>query len=101
MSSGGMLTAVVPALLLAGCASYSWYNPDVAPEITARDTEECRRQASYVVNTELMGDDPLWDGIGRHHRGPWMPVSGLELEQDAFRRCMRVKGYALVRDPKL
>jgi hypothetical protein len=44
-----------------------------------------------------MADDPFWPGIGPHW-GPSIPVSGLALEQDVYRRCMTFKGYALVKD---
>src|ERR1700694_4147261 len=82
--------------LLSGCASYSWYNPNVPPEIAERDSEECRQQAAYLVNTTLMANDPFWLAPDPLRWGP--PVSGLALEQDMYRRCMTSKGYALVKD---
>jgi hypothetical protein len=93
-----LLTLVGMASLLAGCASYSWYNPNVPPEIAQRDSEECRRQAAYLVNAQLMADDPFW--WGPRYWGPGPPVSGLALEQDVYRRCMTFKGYTLVKDPE-
>jgi len=93
------LTVVGIASLLAGCASYSWYNPNVPPEIAQRDSEECRQQAAYLVNTRLMADDPFWWGPGSRRWGPALPVSGLEMEQDVYRRCMMFKGYTLVKNP--
>ena len=92
-----LVTIVAFAGLVGGCASYSWYNPNVPPEIAARDSEECRQQAAYLVNMQLMAKDPLWPGA---YWGPSLPVSGLELEQDVFRRCMTFKGYTLVKDPE-
>jgi hypothetical protein len=93
---------VALALLLCGCGTYSWYNPNVPPEITQRDSEACREQARQLVTWELMDDDPFWDRPGwRHHRAPWGPMtSGLAMEQDVYDRCMRSKGYALIKEPK-
>jgi hypothetical protein len=98
----GTPAVVLLATLLAGCASYSWYKPNVPPEIAQRDSDDCRRQAAYRVNTELMADDPFWWGPGHRYWGPppGIPVSGLALEQDAYRRCMNFKGYTLVKDPE-
>lgn len=95
-----LLVIVAFAPLVAGCASYSWYRPGVPPEIAARDGEECRQQAAYLVNAELMAYDPLWPGSTYWGWGPTFPVSGLAMEQDVFRRCMHFKGYELVRDPE-
>lgn len=72
------------------------YNPNVPPEIAERDSQECRRQAAYLVNTTLMADDPFWLAPDSLRWGP--PVSGLALEQDMYRRCMTSRGYALVED---
>jgi hypothetical protein len=94
-----IIAVVAFALLSAGCATYSWYNPRVPPEIAQRDQAECREQASRLVNWELMDDRPFW-GFG-WNRGPFVPTtSGLAMEQDVFDRCMRYKGYALVENPK-
>jgi hypothetical protein len=89
------------AFVVSGCATYSWHHPTVPPEITQRDSEECRDRSRRLVALELMGDDPFWWGPGwRYQRAPFGPMtSGLAMEQDAYDRCMRSKGYALVKDP--
>lgn len=98
-----VLIAVALALLAGGCATYTWYHPNVPPEIAERDSQECREQARQLVTWELMDDDPFWSGPGwRHRRGPFVGpmTSGLAMEQNLHDRCMRAKGYALVRqDP--
>lgn len=96
---------VVTALALAssGCATYSWFNPNVPPEIAERDSAECREQARRLVTWELMDDDPFWGGVGgRYRRGPFVGplTSGLAMEQDVHDRCMRYKGYVLIKDPE-
>lgn len=91
--------AVACALLLAGCGTYSWYHPNVPPEIAQRDSDECREYARRVVMWELMDDDPFW-GFGRRRRGSLGPMtSGLSMEMDLHDRCMRAKGYALIKEP--
>ena len=92
------IIVVAFASVLAGCASYSWYNPNVPPEIAQRDNDECRQQATHLVNRQLMSYDPFWSGYPRYW-GPVPPVSGLEMEQDVYRRCMTFKGYSLVKKP--
>jgi hypothetical protein len=96
-------SVVAFALLLSGCGTYYWYNPHVPPEIAQRDSEECREQARQLTTLALMDDDPLWWGPGwRHHRGPFFGpmTSGLAMEQDVYDRCMRFKGYALIKEPE-
>ena len=96
-----VVVVVALPLLLSGCGTYYWYHPDVPPEITQRDSEECREYARRLVTLALMDDDWFWGGphwLGRSHLGP--PVSGLAMEQDVYDRCMRTKGYALVKEPK-
>jgi hypothetical protein len=93
---------VALALLASGCATYSWYKADVPPEIAAQDSQECRSQASYMVNRWYM-DEPFWWGTGWRHLHPyptWPTSSALGAEQDVFNRCMYYKGYALIKDPK-
>ena len=96
-----MLFAAVLALACSGCATYSWYNPNVPPEIASRDEAECREQARVLVNWTLMDDDPFWGVRGPYRRGPFVGplTSGLAMEQDVYSRCMRHKGYALVKNP--
>jgi hypothetical protein len=94
---------VAVVLLLSGCGTYYWYHPNVPPEIAQRDSEECREQARQLVTWELMDDDPFWPGSGwRYRRGPFLGpmTSGLAMEQDVHDRCMRFKGYALIKEPK-
>jgi hypothetical protein len=88
------IAVVAFASVLAGCASYSWYNPNVPSEIAQRDNDECRQQATYLVNTPLMSYDPFWPGFPRY----WGP-GPLEMEQDVYRRCMIFKGYRQVKNP--
>jgi hypothetical protein len=95
------LLVVALALLLSGCATYSWVGPGVPPEIVQRDSEECREQARRLVTWTLMDDDPFFWGPGRYRFGGMGPMtSGLAMEQDVHDRCMRGKGYTLVRDPE-
>jgi hypothetical protein len=97
------LTVVILALLVGGCAAYSLYNPNVPPEIADRDSQECREQARQLVNWTLMDDDQFWSGPGwRHRRGPFYSpmTSGLAMEQDVYDRCMRYKGYTLIKQER-
>jgi hypothetical protein len=97
------LVAVALTLLLSGCATSSWYRPDVPPEIVQRDSEECRAQAQRRATRELSDDDPFFSGAAsRHHRigTPEPMTSGLAVERDVHDRCMRGKGYTLVKGPE-
>jgi hypothetical protein len=101
MRAVSTLVGLVVLVLASGCASYSWYHPNVPPELIARDEAECREQARQLVTLELMDDPFWWDPGFRHRRGLGLPVTtGLAMEQDVFNRCMRFKGYALVKDPR-
>jgi hypothetical protein len=98
------------ALLLGGCASYAWYRPDATPRMAASDERFCRSLASDPVNELAVGAwSPTagwgwrpWDGPWRRPwMGPWPdPASELAAEQRVLDRCMRARGYDLVRvDP--
>jgi hypothetical protein len=95
------LFVVAFALVLGGCGTYSWYHPNVPPDIVQRDSAECREQARRLVTWELMDDDPFWGSRRRWRTGTLGPMtSGLAMEQDVHDRCMRYKGYTLVKDPE-
>lgn len=88
---------VALALLLAGCGTYSWYHPNVPPDVVQRDSDECRESARRLVTWELMDDDPFW-GFRRRYRPGGLMTSGLAMEMDLHDRCMRAKGYTLIKD---
>jgi hypothetical protein len=88
-------------LLLGGCATYSWVKPNTTAELTAQDEQSCRAQAhdlsmEYALTSYgvALGAEP-W-------RRPWMgpygdPSMRAAAEQRVYERCMRDRGYDLVR----
>ncbi len=99
-----VVIAVTLALLLGGCASYAWVKPGVTDEVQARDEDSCRAEARDLANEYAYGGfgaPPLYSPGGR----PWMgsvPDSSWQLaaEQRVYERCMRGRGYDLVRTDK-
>jgi hypothetical protein len=90
------LPVIVAALLVCGCATYVWSRADATPEILARDQSECQEEARYAARGyDLSGF--RWGGWARGQ--PLPPVqSGLEIEQELFRRCMEFRGYRLEKE---
>jgi hypothetical protein len=104
-----LMSAIVAAALLGGCASYAWVRPDGAtPTLAATEDERfCRTEASNVVQ------DVRFSGFGTAYtpgapwHWPWVGAPGyyggpdlswqLAAEQRVYDRCMRAKGYELVR----
>ncbi len=98
------------SLLLAGCASYAWTKPGAPPDVARRDSEECRAQAWDLVNYSAFAVPyapyAWWGAAGW---GPWGvpwgspfpdPAWRLDAEDRVYDRCMRYKGYTLVKVPK-
>jgi hypothetical protein len=87
---------VLASLLLSGCASYVWSRPDATPEMRARDEAQCEAEARAVER------DYAWSAVpvgGWGWRGPFPPgVTGLDIEQNALRRCMEFRGYHLEKE---
>jgi hypothetical protein len=90
-------------LLLGGCAasSYVWRKPDVTDEARARDETACRAESHDLASEYAQG------GVGAPWnfspwRRPWTgayadPAWQAAAEQRVFERCMRGRGYELVR----
>jgi hypothetical protein len=89
-------------MLLGGCASYAWVKPDATPEVTARDDAACRAEARDVAMEYAYGRvGPAW-GYPPYQRpypsvDPGYNAAG---EQRVYERCMRNRGYDLVRTDK-
>src|SRR5919109_3596098 len=111
--SRGLLVIVI-CVLFAGCATYVWTKPGVAPDLAARDEAECRAQARDLATEYAFARSPYWDprfGVWRPGLGPdpfWWgwggpvpdPTWSLQVEQRVYDRCMAFKGYNLVKVPK-
>jgi hypothetical protein len=84
-------------LVLGGCASYTWVKPDVTAEVMARDEQTCRAEAHDLAGAYV----PAPGGYSPS-RGPWTgpytdPSWQAAAEQRVYERCMRGRGYDLVR----
>jgi hypothetical protein len=104
-----LMSAIVAAALLAGCASYAWVRPDGAtPTVAATEDERLCRAESYDVVRDLRfgpGGSAWTPGAPWHW--PWVGAPGyyqapdlswqLAAEQRMYDQCMRAKGYELVR----
>ncbi len=90
------LAVLVITLALSGCATYVWSRPDATPEMLARDRSQCEDEARYAARDyDLTGF--RYGGWG--WRLPLPPMqSGLQIEQDIFRRCMEFRGYRLEKE---
>jgi hypothetical protein len=100
------------AVLLGGC-SYAWIRPDATPDQAQADEQLCRAQAADLAREVWLDTlpygwgppmyGPAWYGSPGWYGGPgwygWWPDPSAELaaEQRAYDRCMRAKGYQLVR----
>ena len=88
-------------LLLGGCATYTWVKPDATAELTAKDEETCRAQAhDLTMEYALTSYGVPWGA--EPWRRPWMgpygdPSMRAAAEQRVYERCMRERGYNLVR----
>lgn len=97
------------AFVLGGC-SYAWMRPDATPAQAQNDERACRTQAASVVH-EASSDaglsslgpmaypwNPGWySGSGGYG---WWPDPSAQLaaaQQRLYDRCMRARGYNLVR----
>ena len=99
-----VLLAATLALLLGGCASYAWVKPDVTAEVRARDEDSCRAEARDLANEYAYGGfgaPPLYSPGPRPWMGPAAdPSWQAAAEQRVYERCMRGRGYDLVRIDK-
>jgi hypothetical protein len=88
-------------LLLGGCATYAWVKPDATAELTAKDEQSCRAQAHDLsMEYALTSYGVPWGA--EPWRRPWMgpygdPSMRAAAEQRVYERCMRERGYNLVR----
>ena len=96
-------------VLLGGCASYAWVNPNVSPDIAANDERSCRLEARDLSMQYAWSAGP-W-GYGPWAYGPWGrpwgwggpygdPSLQAAAEQRVYERCMQGRGYELVRVDK-
>jgi hypothetical protein len=93
-----ILVAVV-VLLAAGCGELRWVKPGADADALARDQAGCRAHARDSVMRRYGPPTPTQQPDARF--GPETSLPGPAdrqmLEQQAFDRCMREKGYALER----
>ena len=92
------------ALLLGGCASYAWIKPDATPEVMARDDASCRAEARDLAGEYAYSDGGAPWGYPPWQQGPMSPYADpswrATAEQRVYKRCMRGRGYDLVRTDK-
>ena len=102
------------AFFLGGC-SYAWIRPDSTPAQAHADEQWCRAQAADLVQDVWLDASPFgwgpmyqpwgpsWSGTPGWYGGPgwygWWPDPSAQLaaQQRVYDRCMRAKGYDLVR----
>ena len=99
-----LLGTATLALVLGGCASYTWVKPDGTAETKTRDEQACRAEAHDLAFAYgVRGPGAPWGAP------PWQqPWSGpyadpswqATAEQRVYERCMRGRGYELVRTDK-
>jgi hypothetical protein len=98
-----LLLAATLVMLLGGCASYAWVKPDATAEITARDDAACRAEARDLATGYIYGGGGIGAPWGYP---PWQTVPYMDpsrqamAEQSVYDRCMRGRGYELVRTDK-
>ena len=92
------------ALLLGGCASYAWVKPDVTAEVKTHDETTCRAEARDLTSEYAYGGfgAPWAYSPGRRPwAGPYADLSWqAAAEERVYERCMRGRGYDLVRIDK-
>jgi hypothetical protein len=95
------LLAATLVMLLGGCASYAWVKPDATAETAARDEAACRAEARDLATGYVYGGVgaplgyPPWQP-GRYADPSWQAAA----EQRMYDRCMRGRGYELMRTDK-
>src|SRR5213594_1948190 len=100
-----ILTMFVEAVRLrGGCASYAWVKPNVTAEVKAHDEATCRAEARNLTSQYAYGGFGAPFGYSTW-RQPWTgPYSDLSwqvaAEEREYERCMRGRGYDLVRGDK-
>jgi hypothetical protein len=91
------IVASAAALLVTGCANYTWQKPGASPSQLVADKQDCERQARLLADEyELALPGP---GGWRQPYDPTGNLLGDRLaeEQRVYSACMRAKGYALVK----
>jgi len=100
------------ALVLGGC-SYAWIRPDSTPAEARAAEQWCRAQAADLVPDVWLDASPCcwgptypwgpaWYTAGSYGGPGWYgwwpdPSAQLAAQQRVYDRCMRAKGYDLVR----
>jgi hypothetical protein len=91
-------------LVLGGCASYTWIKPDGTAEAKARDEQACRAEAHDLAFAySVRGPGAPWGVPPWQQPGPYAyadPSWQAAAEQRVYERCMRGRGYELVRTDK-
>jgi hypothetical protein len=91
------IVASAIALIVTGCANYTWQKPGASPSQLVADKEECERQARMLADEYEFA----LPGPGGW-RQPYdatrnFPGERLVEEQRVYSACMRAKGYAMVK----
>jgi len=103
------ISATALGLLLGGCASYAWVNPNVPADVAAADERSCRLEARDLAMEYAVGAyGATWPYMYPYGRLGWGwpgpygdPSWQAAAEQRVYERCMRGRGYDLVRvDPQ-
>lgn len=91
------IVAAAVAVLVTGCANYTWQKSGASPSQLAEDKQECDRQVRLLADEyELALPSPGgW-------RQPYdltrsFPGDRLAEEQRLYSACMRAKGYVLTK----
>jgi len=83
--------------LVAGCGELRWAKPGTDSSVLARDQASCRALASESIMRRYGPPLPSRsDARFGPETGLPGPADRQMLEQQAFDRCMREKGYSLV-----
>jgi hypothetical protein len=97
------------AMLMSGCATYTWYRADTPADVAARDQAECSdlardsaRDSTFSAFPRPYGPPRTWATPGVPWRDPYWGPAGdplwrTDLEQRIRERCMRERGYDLQR----
>ncbi len=107
-----LLSLATLVLIAGGCAAYAWQKPGGTEEAAVQDRHECSLRANRTASDfdwrtlNAAG----WPGDAWHYPvthirnayiwGPDPPRLYAEIERDAFSRCMEVKGYQFVEEPR-
>lgn len=98
-------SALLPVLLLVGCAQLEWHKAGAPDEDIERDQTSCTAEARSEARLRTPPSLPqqaVTDRMGRviSVRPSSPEMAQFSLEQELIRQCMQALGYALQREPE-